>query len=88
MFTINNIEDFKSRLESFNVRGYSIGAHTAIIFFYSPVTECIEERHMWSMDPNECTLWLETVETTYSDLEFSYRSYLNYDIHSEKGNLF
>ena len=88
MFTINNIEDLKSMLESFNVRGYSIGAHTATIFFYSPVTECIEERHMWSMDLMECILWLETVEAKYSKLGFSCRAYLDMDIHFEGGNLF
>lgn len=75
----------KEFLTSLNVRGYSIGAHTAVVFFYSPVSECIEERHMWASDGNECVAWLRQCKDTYSDLHFDYVTYLDDDIDATTG---
>lgn len=75
----------KEFLTSLNVRGYSIGAHTAVVFFYSPLSECIEERHMWASDYNECVTWLRQCKDTYSGLYFSYVTYLDNDIDATTG---
>ena len=75
----------KEFLTSLNIRGYSIGAHTAIVFFYSPVSECIEERHMWASDGNECIAWLRQCKDTYSSLYFNYVTYLDGELDVSNG---
>lgn len=71
------LKELKAFLDSLNIRGYSIGAHTAVIFFYSPVSEFIEERHMWASDANECNAWLNQCTAAYTELNFNYAAYLD-----------
>ena len=66
----------------------SKGLHTAIIYFRSPVTEEIEERHIYADEYTEVVEWLNNITTKYREANFTFITYLNNHIEEMNGKEF
>lgn len=65
----------------------SKGLHTAIIYFYSPISEQVEERHIYADEYMECVEWLATVTARYQKNGFSFITYFNNQLRDVEGKL-
>ena len=53
------------------------GLFNAILFYQSPMTEEIEERHMYADSNAECIMWADTCVKSYQKLDIPCLVYLN-----------
>ena len=68
--TLEEIQAHKKSVES-------KGLFTSIIYFLSPITGEVEERHIYSDDNAECVAWLEENHKFYTDKKIKHYGYNN-----------
>lgn len=51
--------------------------HSAIIFFRDPITDTVEERHMWASSIMELEIWLNYTLPNYKAHDISYVAYID-----------
>lgn len=56
--------------------------HWAIIFFFSPIANRLESRHILSENYTEVLYWLEDLEKQYRVKEIPFISYIDYGLHT------
>lgn len=71
-----NKEEIKTLIENIN----SKGLYTALIVFLSPVSDKIEERHIYADANMECIHWCETTMEGLKAYNIPCVSYLNGEI--------
>ena len=68
--TLDDVRKHKESVES-------KGLFTAIIYFLSPITGEVEERHMYADDNAECLQWLNEQHVFYQDKNIKHYGYNN-----------
>jgi hypothetical protein len=68
--TIKEVQEHKNSIES-------KGLFTSIIYFLSPITGEVEERHVYADDNAECVAWLEENHKFYTDKKIKHYGYNN-----------
>ncbi len=68
--TLEEIQAHKKSVES-------KGLFTSIIYFLSPITGEVEERHIYADDNAECVAWLEENHKFYTDKKIKHYGYHN-----------
>ena len=72
----------------------SQGLLSAIIFFRSPLSDMVEERHIWANSNSELIEWLSRILDKYNEIEktsefkIPYAAYLNNCLYRCEGTLF
>ena len=68
--TLKEIQAHKKSVESKKL-------FTSIIYFLSPITGEVEERHIYADDNAECVAWLEENHKFYTDKKIKHYGYNN-----------
>lgn len=68
--TIEEVKEHKKSVES-------KGLFSSIIYFLSPITGEVEERHIYADDNAECVAWLEENHKFYVDKKIKHYGYSN-----------
>lgn len=63
------------------------GLYSAIIFWKSPLSNRIEERHIYADIDYECRLWLERMTEFYRKSGIAYAAYINGGLYDSGGQL-
>lgn len=73
MNMFNTLKEVKEHKEQIT----SKGLFTSIIYFLSPITGEVEERHIYADDNAECAAWLEEQHKFYTDKKIKHYAYNN-----------
>lgn len=68
--TLKEVQEHKNSVES-------KGLFTSIIYFLSPITGEVEERHIYADDNTECVGWLEENHKFYTEMNIKHYGYNN-----------
>ena len=66
----------------------SMSLLSAIIFYKSPITGNVEERHIWANANAELIQWLSQAIQNYTRLKAPFAAYLNNGLYLNEGQLF
>jgi len=59
----------------------SKGLFSAIVFYYSPITEAVEERHIYADDNCECIIWADARLQKFKEYNMPCIVYVNNSVH-------
>ena len=86
--TIKELTDAESCLKRLvDVSERLPGLYSAIVFWRSPLSDMIEERHIYADIEYECRFWLERMTEFYHNSGIPFAAYLNGGLNDSEGNL-
>lgn len=62
--------------------------HSAVLFHWSPITECVETRRLYSESRTELYLWLQEKSKFYTQCNLDFKAYLDGDLEFDGGDFF
>lgn len=80
--------EYLNLLRSVGERAATCNLHYAVILFYSPVSDTIEERYIFSDERHECDRWLSDNANTYDKFDFDYKGYVDDQLKRDNGDIF
>lgn len=62
--------------------------HSAVFFYFAPLSECVELRRMYSESRTELYLWLEEKSKFSTQCGIDFKAYLDGDLQFDGGDFF